>query len=273
MKYTHAVVVRIPDAVQFSDNEKTTVDTCLIKKQLEDFAESLREAGTDIIELAPEESCLKQSLFVGDSAIIINGTALITRPKNPGSRAAEVSRILAELTWEVIESPATFNGKPVVLEGSDVLFTGKEIFVGIRSNSTNMEGAFVVGKTFPDFSVVPITLPGNLPLKHYVALIAPDVLAIGSSKDASIVIHRIERQATFRYKTLTMERDGAVNFVNVNDHIIYRQDMPDAKFQQLKDPVKLWSVTASELVAVADPISRFCLLVRKLRSCKSIWES
>lgn len=43
MKYTHAVVVRIPDAVQFSDNEKTTVDTCLIKKQLEDFAESLRE--------------------------------------------------------------------------------------------------------------------------------------------------------------------------------------------------------------------------------------
>lgn len=49
------------------------------------------QAGTDIIELAPEESCLKQSLFVGDSAIIINGTALITRPKNPGSRAAEVS--------------------------------------------------------------------------------------------------------------------------------------------------------------------------------------
>lgn len=51
--------------------------------------------------------------------------------------------MLEELSWQVIEAPANDHGKPVVLEGSDVLFTGKEIFVGTRKNGTNMEGAMV----------------------------------------------------------------------------------------------------------------------------------
>jgi hypothetical protein len=47
------------------------------------------------------------------------------------------------LAWQVVEAPAQVHGKPVVLEGSDVLFTGREIFVGIRKNGTNTEGALV----------------------------------------------------------------------------------------------------------------------------------
>ncbi|VDD92954.1 unnamed protein product [Enterobius vermicularis] len=273
MKYTHAIVVRIPDTVQFSEKEKSTVNVALAKKQLEDLSESLRKSGVDIIELAPEENCLQQSLYAGDSAVVVSGTALVTRPKNVGSRDKEISRILGELAWEVVETPETFNGKPVVLEGSDVLYTGREIFVGIRNRGTNIEGAFVVGRTFSDMNVVPITLPGDLPLKHYVSMITTDVIAVGSSKDAEDVLHRIERQATFRYKTLTMQHDAAINFLNVNDHVIYRQDAPDTRLQQLREPIKLWSVPANELIALGDPVSRFCLLVRKLRTLRTIWEA
>lgn len=43
MKYTHAIVVRIPDTVQFSEKEKSTVNVALAKKQLEDLSESLRK--------------------------------------------------------------------------------------------------------------------------------------------------------------------------------------------------------------------------------------
>jgi hypothetical protein len=42
-----------------------------------------------------------------------------------------------------LESPEQENGKNVVLEGSDVLYTGKEIFVGLRKNGTNTEGGLV----------------------------------------------------------------------------------------------------------------------------------
>lgn len=42
-----------------------------------------------------------------------------------------------------------------------------------------------------------------------------------------IIIQRMEREATFRYKTLTVEHDEAANCLNVNESVIYRQDTPD----------------------------------------------
>lgn len=41
------------------------------------------------------------------------------------------------------------------LEGGDVLFTGKEFFVGI-SDFTNEAGARAVASAFPEFPCVPI---------------------------------------------------------------------------------------------------------------------
>ncbi|VDK55481.1 unnamed protein product [Anisakis simplex] len=171
--------------------------------------------------------------------------------------------ILEELSWQVVEAPANEHGKPVVLEGSDVLFTGKEIFVGLRKNGTNMEGAIV--------TVIPIPLPGSKPLKHYMSVVSNDVLAVGNSKEAKIVLQRIEREATFRYKRLTVEYDEAVSCINVNDHIIYRDDTPDTKYQILREPLQVWGVTVNELIKLGDPLNRFCLLIKKIKGVKSIW--
>ena len=98
--------------------------------------------------MPPEEDCSVQSLFADDIAIVINGTALLTKPKiknkrNSTSRANEFISHLNILAWQVVEAPTQLHGRQVVLEGSDVLFTGKEIFVGIRKNGTNTEGALV----------------------------------------------------------------------------------------------------------------------------------
>ncbi|VDP14305.1 unnamed protein product [Onchocerca flexuosa] len=270
MRYTHAIIVRVPNSLKME--KKTKIDLSLAEKQLEELCETLREAGVDIIELSPEEHCLQHNLFTGDAAICINGTALITRPKKNGSRLHEISNLLNQLAWQVIETPqASEHNKEVVLEGSDVLYTGKEVFVGIRKNGTNMEGALVVARTFSDLAVIPITLPGNQPLRHYVSLISTDVLTVGSSKEAKQVIQRMERQATFRYKTLTVKNDDAVNCLNVNDYVIYRQDTPDAKFQILHEPIQMVGITADELAKIGSPISRLVLLTTKMKTLKSLW--
>lgn len=47
------------------------------------------------------------------------------------------------------------------LEGGDVLFTGKEFFVGI-SDFTNEAGARAVANAFPEFPCVPIKVSLNL---------------------------------------------------------------------------------------------------------------
>lgn len=52
--------------------------------------------------------------------------------------------MLKQLAWQVVETPkVSKQRKVIVLEASDVLYTGKEVFVGIRRNGTNMEGALV----------------------------------------------------------------------------------------------------------------------------------
>lgn len=269
MRFTHAIVVRIPEYVKLE--KKTKVDLALARRQLQELSGALREAGVDIIELSPEEDCVQQSLFTGDAAICINGTALITRPSKRGSRIPEISSLLGQLAWQVVETPASEHGKDVVLEGSDVLYTGKEIFVGIRKNGTNLEGALAVGRAFSDLAVIPISVPGNHPLRYYVSLVSAGVLAVGSSKEAKQVVQRMEREATFRYKTLTVEHDEAVNCLNVNDSVIYRQDTPDTTFQILHEPVHLVGVTACELVKIGSPVSRFFLLTAKIRTMKSLW--
>lgn len=47
------------------------------------------------------------------------------------------------------------------LEGGDVLFTGKEFFVGI-SDFTNEAGARAVANAFPEFPCVPIRVSNQL---------------------------------------------------------------------------------------------------------------
>lgn len=55
----------------------------------------------------------------------------------------QLRRLLPSCCHSVQECPETVDGKAVILEGGDVFFTGKEIFVGIRKHGTNFEGAKV----------------------------------------------------------------------------------------------------------------------------------
>lgn len=59
-----------------------------------------------------------------------------------------VRRVMSELNLTVVEMGAEEGGSAgATLEGSDVLFTGREFFVGISSH-TNHRGAEVLADTF-----------------------------------------------------------------------------------------------------------------------------
>ena len=171
---------------------------------------------------------------------------------------------LNTLAWQVVEAPAQVHGRPVVLEGSDVLFTGREIFVGIRKSGTNTEGALIVAKTFADFSVIPIPVSGNLPLKYHISVATNEILAVNKEKESQNILKRIERDATYRYKVLTIENEQASSCLNVNNRLIFRHDLNELKFRVLQPPTELWGVTVDELIKLGAPFSRYCLLVHKL---------
>ena len=90
LKYTHAIVCRVPDSFatslsSSSSSSGVTVDLDLAKQQHARYVQTLRDLGLDVIECAADENhpC---SVFVEDTAVVVNGTALITRPHHPSRR-------------------------------------------------------------------------------------------------------------------------------------------------------------------------------------------
>uniref|UniRef100_A0A1I7RWK3 Dimethylargininase n=1 Tax=Bursaphelenchus xylophilus TaxID=6326 RepID=A0A1I7RWK3_BURXY len=256
------------------ENKKAAgkVDLEKARKQIEDLNETLREAGIEVLELEPEENTPLHNLYLDDTAVIINGIALICRPKKKHSRTAEVQSYLRDIVWQIVETPEKEGKQEVFLEGSDVVFTGKEIFVGIRKHGTNMEGGVVVARTWPDLPVIPIQLAKDSPpLKHFVAVAASGVLSMGKSKEATAVRQRIERESTFRYKVLSIDADEHINCINANHHLIFRNENADnSKYRLLQAPTELWGLAVDELVKLGAPFSRFCLLARRISSLKQI---
>ncbi|KHJ99886.1 Amidinotransferase [Oesophagostomum dentatum] len=209
MSYSHAVVVGVPNSLKFA-NKKSTLDTDALRKQSEGLIETLREAGVIVSEYCPEDGSCVSSLLVGDAAVSVHGTVLLCRPKKPGIS---------------YKCPENIDGKTVVLEGGDVFFTGKEIFVGIRKHGTNFEGVKVVARKFCDHAVIPIHMSDKAQcLRYYVSLVAPGIIAIGTSKEAQNILKVLEAEATLRYRIISVEDDEGVNSILVNNRLIFQQN-------------------------------------------------
>ncbi|ETN69073.1 Amidinotransferase [Necator americanus] len=272
MSYSHAIVVAVPNSLKFP-NKKSTLDADALRKQSEGLIETLREAGVVVSEYCPENGSSVSSLLVGDAAIAIHGTILMCQPKKPGIPPSELRRILPKWCRTIEECPETIDGKSVVLEGGDVFFTGKEIFVGIRKNGTNFEGVKVVARVFCDHAVIPIHMSDKAQsLKYYVSLVAPGILAIGTSKEAQNILKVLEAEAMLRYRIISVDDDDGVNCMLVNNRLIFVQNRAAAKFTALQsNGLELWTVDVSDLLKAGAPLARHCLLIREMKSPKDFF--
>ncbi|CAB3375127.1 Hypothetical predicted protein [Cloeon dipterum] len=153
-RYTHALVCRVPVAFR----TRAEIDLEEARRQHEALCRLLRELGVDVVELPPDE-LHPECVFVEDTAVICNGVALITRPGAP-HRQGEVDTVRAVLKKELGLPIVEISDEAAKLDGGDVLFTGREFFVGL-SEWTNEAGARALAASFPEFSVTPIKVsPG-----------------------------------------------------------------------------------------------------------------
>ncbi|PAV59547.1 hypothetical protein WR25_23055 [Diploscapter pachys] len=251
MKYTYALLPRIPNSLK-PEEKKLKLNVELMQKQAEGIVVTLKEAGVNVAELPIEDGACTSSLTFADYAFVLNKTALICRPNGNNNKKengkGRIADILSKLGYQIIECPEKENGKKVLLNGSDILHSGKEIFVGLRKNCTNLQGAAVLARNFPDYSVVPLPMEKYPnPLSFYVSIIDPSIIAIGSSKEAYNILARLEEESSLRYKKLTVdeENDGVACF-KVNDRLVFRKDKGNDKYTQLKG-LQLWAVDVSEI--------------------------
>lgn len=115
--------------------EREDVDIELAKRQHSGYCAALRQAGYEVVEVesAPDQP---HAVFVEDTAVVVDATAVITRPGEPERRAetAGTENVLAGLGMSIarIDAPGT-------LDGGDVLQVGSTVYAG-RGGRTNADG-------------------------------------------------------------------------------------------------------------------------------------
>lgn len=114
--------------------EKPVYEKALIQHQA--YIDALKYCGLDVVCLEPLEE-YPDSVFVEDTAIIVDDHAVITSPSAP-SRAGEVEAIRPVLQ-EILPRVSRI-APPAMIDGGDVMITDRTCYVGM-SQRTNKEGA------------------------------------------------------------------------------------------------------------------------------------
>ncbi|XP_042857651.1 N(G),N(G)-dimethylarginine dimethylaminohydrolase 1-like [Penaeus japonicus] len=271
-RYTHAIVCRIPES--YKDNgigEAATIDLNLARKQHETYVATLREIGLDVIELPPDE-VHPHCMFVEDVAVVCNGIALVTRPGHP-AREKEVEYMRSILKNELELPVIEISDTKATLDGGDVLFTGKEFFVGLSSR-TNQAGACALASAFPEFPCTPIKVDNALHLKSLLTMAGPEVICVGNTPEAKDTLKRIEREATFRYQTLTVPDLAAANVVFANGFLLHGSgDEYPGSSKIFEEKLSHWTLKPmafTEMVKSGGNLSSCSILIRKSRHLKNI---
>lgn len=251
-------------------NENHQVDYDRANEELNNFIATLRMLNVDVIELGPDSELTFDSVFIGDTAVIINGLMLLCRPRNRLEELEEIKQIVkSELNLPIIE----INDAEANLNGGDILWTGREIFVGL-SNETNEAGARAVAAAFPEYPVTPVKVPpkGNLRLKSYITMAGPDILCVNRSQEAQSMLRRMEREASFNYKLITVDDEHGSNVLYLNGTLIHRNDLPGVgvfqdKIDYSRVPMKINELTKN---CTYHGIDSLVVLIRKSHKIQTI---
>ena len=130
--FTRAVSPRLPEC-QLTHLQRTPIDASKASQQHAAYEDALRDAGFDIVRL-PDLPDDPDAVFVEDTALLLDGHAVITRPGAP-SRIGE-----AQSTADGLASHFELHTiRRGFVDGGDVLRIGKTLYVGL-STRTNGQG-------------------------------------------------------------------------------------------------------------------------------------
>src|SRR5712692_1221625 len=132
-----AITRAVSDAIndcELTHVARAPIDLALARAQHRAYERALEAAQCEIVRVEPAPD-LPDSVFVEDTAIVVDEVGIITRP-GAASRRPETSAVAEVLgryrTLRYIDAPGT-------VDGGDVVVAGRRVFVG-RSARTDDEG-------------------------------------------------------------------------------------------------------------------------------------
>ncbi len=162
------------DRCELTHLERNPINLGRARLQHRAYEQALRDLGVKVYSL-PEEPNLPDSVFVEDTAVLLDECAVITRP-GAESRLPEVESIAQALAPHrqlfSIQAPAT-------LDGGDVLKVGRMIYVGLSGRSN--QAAIIQMRAFLNpfgYTIKGIRVSGCLHLKSAVTQVSIDTLLV-----------------------------------------------------------------------------------------------
>jgi dimethylargininase len=153
---------------------RTPIDVERAAAQHAAYEGALARLGCSVVRL-PDEPDQPDSVFVEDTAVVLDEVAVVARP-GAESRRGETTSVAAVLREHrqlaCIQAPGT-------LDGGDVLQIGRQVFVGL-SGRTNADGARQLAELLAPhgYRVAGIDVRGCLHLKSAVTAVADDAVLV-----------------------------------------------------------------------------------------------
>jgi len=204
------------------------------------------------IERLPETPELPDSVFVEDTAVVLDDLAIVTRP-GAKSRRPEVDTVVTALRrWRptaTIEAPGT-------LDGGDVLVTPGRIFVGLSSRTNEIGAKQLAAFAAPyGFATTCLRVTGCLHLKSAVTLAANDTLVLNPGWiDAAAF-------PDFRILSIDPREPFAANVLRIDDRVLCATEHPRTRERLEAEGIRTLTVDADELAKAEGGLTCGSLLV------------
>ena len=232
--------------------ERVPINLDVARLQHQQYEDALRAVGVEVHSL-PAEPDLPDSVFVEDTAIVLDECAVIARSA-ADSREPETASIARALEPHrrlfYIHPPGT-------LDGGDMLCIGKTIYVGLTSRSNPEAIVQLQGFLAPyGYVVKGVIVTGCLHLKSGVTQVATDTLLVNPAW-----VGRAEF-LDMKFIDVDPSEPYAANAVLIGETIIYPAAYPKTRARLEEAGIPMVIVDASEL-AKAEGAVTCCSLIFK----------
>ena len=231
---------------------RVRINAGLALQQHQQYQSALSSLGCEIVTV-PTESGLADSVFIEDTAMVLDEIAVMCRP-GAESRRAEVAGV-----GDVLQQYRTLASiqPPGTLDGGDLLRVGKVIYAGLSARS-NQSGIEQLRRIVADygFSVETVETTKCLHLKSAVSEVAPDTLLINPNW--------IDKSAFVNCELIDVDEEEphAANALRVGRSVIYPSSFPRTMEILSQRGINVTPVDLSELQKAEGAVT-CCSLVFK----------
>jgi dimethylargininase len=231
--------------------DRTPIDLARARAEHEAYEAALRECGCRVQRL-PADAAMADSVFIEDTAVVLDEVAIITRPGAASRRVETVAvrealrehRTLRELT------------APAMLDGGDVLRIGRRLLVGVGPRSNDEGRRQLASFVAPHgYSVEAVPFAGCLHLKTAATLVADDTVVFNPEW--------VDAAALGVAQTIAVDpaEPFAANAVRLGDLAIYPAEFTRTRARLERAGIQVRTVPAAELAKAEGGVTCCSLLV------------